>query len=298
VEAGSIVEGADAGSRQEGAERDRLRAHVHGLWASVAASWAEHAEYVDTRAAGVTAAMLERVRPQPGERVLELACGPGGAGLAAAPLVAPGGEVVLSDVASEMTAIAAARAAALGLRNVRAIDLDIEDIAQPDASYDVVLCREGLMFATDHARAAREIRRVLRTGGRAAIAVWGPRERNPWLGLVFEAVSAQIGRTVPPPGVPTPFSLSDRDQLEAIVRSAGFARVHVGELPTPLRAGSFEEWWARTSALAGPLANILAALPEPALAALQARLRETVASYTTARGIEIPGLTLIVSAER
>jgi ubiquinone/menaquinone biosynthesis C-methylase UbiE len=95
--------------------------------------------------------------------------------------VAPGGEVVLSDVAAEMTAIAAARAEARGLGNVRTRQLDLERIDEPDGSYDVVLCREGLMLVPDPARAAGEIRRVLRPGGRAALAVWGPRERNPWL---------------------------------------------------------------------------------------------------------------------
>ncbi len=297
MEAGSIVERPD-GRPQENGERDRLRTHLHGLWAGVAPSWSAHAAYVDERASGVTEAMLARTLPRPGERVLELACGPGGAGLAAAPRVAPGGEVVVSDVAPEMTAIAAARAAALGLANVRALDLDLEDIAQPEGSYDVVLCREGLMFATDSAQAAREILRVLRPGGRAAIAVWGPRERNPWLGLVFEAVSAQLGRPVPPPGVPTAFSLGAPGQLESLLAGAGFRGVEVAELPTPLRAGSFEEWWTRTSALAGPLAQILAALPEAVLSALEARLREAVAPYATPHGVEIPGVTLIASAAR
>jgi enediyne biosynthesis protein CalE5 len=201
-------------------------------------------------------------------------------------------------VAAEMTAIAAARAAAAGLDNVRTCELDIERIEQPDNSYDVVLCREGLMFATDHACAAREIRRVMRPGGRTAIAVWGPRERNPWLALVFTAVSEQIGAPVPPPGVPTPFSLGDPGKLEAVLVSAGLSGVRISELPTPLRAGSFEEWWARTSALAGPLAKILATLPEAAMQALQVRLRETVAPYTTPAGVEIPGVTLIASAGR
>ena len=148
--------------------------------------------------------MLDRTRPMPGERVLELACGPGGLGLAAAGRVAPGGAVVLSDVAAGMTAIASSRASALGLTNVSTCELDLEEIAQPDGSYDVVLCREGLMFATDPGRAAGEIRRVLRPGGRAAVAVWGPSAGNPWLGVVFEAVSAELGRPVPRPAFPGP----------------------------------------------------------------------------------------------
>src|SRR6476620_10715500 len=243
MEAGSIVERPD-GALQNERDRAALRAQLHGMWSAVAPSWGEHAEYVDARAAGVTAAMLDRSRPQPGERVLELACGPGGAGIAAAERVGPAGEVVLSDVASAMTAIAAARAAALGLANVSALDLDIESIDQPDDSYDVVLCREGLMFATDHAAAAREIVRVLRPGGRAAIAVWGPRERNPWLGLVFDAVSTELGIPTPPPGIPGPFSLSDDGRLGDMLADAGFADVSVAAQRTPYRAASAAEWWS------------------------------------------------------
>jgi cyclopropane fatty-acyl-phospholipid synthase-like methyltransferase len=93
------------------------------MWASVAPAWAEHADYADTRGADMTTKLLELSAPQPGERVLELACGPGGVGIAAARLVGPGGEVVLSDVVPEMTGIAAARAAALGLGNVRTLTL-------------------------------------------------------------------------------------------------------------------------------------------------------------------------------
>ena len=297
MEAGSIVERPD-GALARDSDRTALRATLHGLWAGVAPAWARHADYADARGAPVTAAMLEGARPQPGERVLELACGPGGAGLAAAHIVGPAGEVILSDVAAEMTAIAAARAGALGLAHVRSLELDIEEIAQPDASYDVVLCREGLMFVTDHAAGAREIARVLRPGGRAAIAVWAERERNPWLGLVFDAVSEQVGRPVPPPGVPTPFSLGDTERLRGLLTGAGLQDVRIDELPTPLHAGSFEEWWTRTSALAGPLAKILEGLPDQARQALVERLREAVAPYTTPAGVELPGVTLIASARR
>jgi ubiquinone/menaquinone biosynthesis C-methylase UbiE len=275
-----------------------VRTHVHAMWAAVADRWADHADDVDQRVAAVTAAMLDRVALRPGDRVLELACGPGGAGLAAAERLGPDGEVVLSDVVAEMVAIAAARAADRGLANVRTAVLDLEEIDQPDGAYDVVLCREGLMFAVDPGRAGREVHRVLRPGGRAAISVWGPRARNPWLGLVFDAVTAQTGLMVPPPGAPGPFSLGDGDRLAEILAAAGFVAVQVEELPVALAAPSFEAWWARTSSVAGPLATILAGLPPVVTAGLVERLRGAVEPYTTAAGLELPGLVLLASGHR
>jgi SAM-dependent methyltransferase len=275
-----------------------LRTHLHGMWAGVAGGWAEHADYVDARGEAATEKMLELSAPQPGERVIELACGPGGLGLAAAERVAPDGDVVLSDVAAEMTSIASARAEALGLTNVSTLQLDIEQIDQPDGSYDVVLCREGLMFATDPGRAASEIRRVMRPGGRVALAVWGPRERNPWLGAVLDSVSAQIGAPVPPPGIPGPFALSDAGELERLLSEAGLAEVAVSEFPLPMRVGSFDDWWQRTTALAGPLAQMLASMPDEAQRALRERAREAVAPYEIGDGLEFPGVTLLAGARR
>ena len=265
-----------------------LRSRLHGMWAAVADSWGKYADYADARGAAVTARMLAVSDPQPGERVLELACGPGGVGLAAAKLVGPRGEVVLSDLVTEMTSIAAARASSAGLGNVRTRNLALEDIDEPDGGFDVVLCREGLMFAVDPLRAGQEMRRVLRPGGRVAIAVWGPREENPWLNVVFETVGAQLGMPMPPPGVPGPFSLDSRTRLAGLLVDAGFTDVAVTELSSPLRDSTFDAWWTRTSALAGPLAARLASLPADATDALRARLREVVRPVRSTSGSGLP----------
>ena len=277
---------------------DALRAGLHGLWSAVAGGWAAHADYVDERAGELTAAMLAAADLRPGARVLELACGPGGLGLAAAHRVGPDGQVLVSDIAPEMVAIAAARAEEAGLANVAAKVLDLEHIAEPDAAQDAVLCREGLMFVPDPAAAAAEIARVLRPGGRAAIAVWGARERNPWLGVVLDAVTAHIGAPVPPPGVPGPFSLADPGGLRALLEGAGLTGVAVTDVAVPLRAGSFDEWWVRTVALAGPLAGILAAMGPDDRAAIRDRAQAAVPPYSTSAGLVLPGVSLLATAVR
>ena len=93
---------------------DPLRAGLREMWNSVADGWSEHADWADARGSAVTDTLLRLTAPRPGERVLELASGPGGGGIAAARLVGPEGEVVLSDVAPAMTAVAASRAQAAG----------------------------------------------------------------------------------------------------------------------------------------------------------------------------------------
>ncbi len=293
----SIIEQEDAPQPISALSPEDLRRRMRSMWSAVAPAWSEHADFLEARHADSTAQMLTLVSPQRGERVLDLACGPGGIGLAAAKLVAPG-EAVLSDVAAEMTAIAARRAADQGLDNVSTCVLDLQCIEQPADSYDVVLCREGLMFVSDPAAALRDVRRILRPGGRAAFAVWGPRERNPWMSLIFDAVAAQLGRPVPPPGVPGPFSLEDAGRVAHLMRDAGLQDVEVRDVPVPLQSASFEDWWSRTSALAGPLSQILAQMGGAAREALLADLRERTARYRVGDRLEFPGVTLLATGSR
>ncbi|HUR79055.1 MAG TPA: methyltransferase domain-containing protein [Acidimicrobiales bacterium] len=269
------------------------RQHVHGMWAAVADRWVQNADYVERRAGGINKALLDGAEIGPSDRVLELACGPGGLALAAAAVAS---EVVASDVALAMVEAAAARAIDAGVSNFTAKVLDLEAIAEPDSSFDAVLVREGLMFAVDPAAAVAEIARVLKPGGRAAASVWGPKADNPWLAIVLDSVAAQLGFEVPPPGMPGPFSLADGERFAGLFRDAGFTDVELTTAAAPLHADSLEEWWLRTSSLAGPVAGIIATLPSSVKGDLDQRVREAALPYLSADGIDFPGLTLVVTA--
>lgn len=277
---------------------DAVRTSIQQMWASLAPAWAAHADDLDARVAPINDRMLDAARLCPGERVLELACGPGGAGLAAAERIGPTGEAVLSDVVPEMAAIAEARAIARGLANVKVEVLDLEAIAQPDSSYDVVLCREGLMFALDPVRAVRESHRVLRPAGRVAVSVWASKDANPWLGLLLDAFADVTGRGIPGLEGPGPFALGDADRLRRLFAETGFGDVAVEAVAAPVRTPSFEAWWARNLTLGGPAVGSLNNLDAGTRDRVKEKVRASASAYETDGALVLPGLAFVLAGRR
>jgi len=154
------------------------------------------------------------------------------------------------------------------------------------------------MFALDPAQAANEITRVLRPGGRVALAVWGLRDRNPWLGVLADAVQEHIGSPVPPPGVPGPFSLGTDGALASTLAEAGLEQVVVEQVAVPTHDASFEDYWQLRTDLAGPLKRLLDGLSPQDRAEIQKTVRARLSPYHTSRGLEIPGLAYIGFARR
>lgn len=268
------------------------------MWNNVALAWEANAGFVDGHLAAATQTLLKAAGIRDGSAVLEVASGPGGAGLAAAEIVGPKGSVLLSDDAPEMVAAAARRTH--DRPNVAAAIFDQSAIDAEDDSFDAVISRHGLMFAEDTAATVREAVRVLRPGGGYGAMTWGPRTDNPWLGLLFDAVGDEFGVPFPPPTIRGPFALEDARELATALEQGGLTGVLVERVDTPMHAGSVEEWWDRVPKFAGPVAMALAAMEPEIRDAVAQRAMDSaaVAARRGSDGIVLDGAVLIASGRK
>jgi ubiquinone/menaquinone biosynthesis C-methylase UbiE len=241
--------------------------------------------------------MLDALELQPGHRVLELAAGAGDVGFLAAELIAPGGTLICSDQSEAMIALARERAQARGLTNVEFRVINAESIDLPLASLDGVLCRWGYMLMIDPAAALRETRRVLRPGGRVALAVWDGVEANPWYG-VSHAILVSRGLAEPVrTDEPGPFALGDRARLRELLEEAGFEEIELDSVDVVQEAADFDAWWELrldTSALTAAALEQAGAAQAQSVAAAVAK---ALAPFTDSAGaVAVPGRVLVAGA--
>ena len=184
------------------------------------------------------------VRPRPGERVLDLACGTGVVARTTAPLVGVEGHVGALDLRPGLLAVGAALPAPQGAA-IEWREGDALELPYADGSFELVLCQQGLQYLPDRPRALREMRRVLARGGRLGLAVWHGLERNEFMRRLCEA---ELGRLSPLglgfEDVAAPFLLGDAEELRRLVGAAGFSDVVVEERVLEARFASPETFVA------------------------------------------------------
>lgn len=203
----------------------------------------------------------------PGQAVLDVACGTGALTLAAAEFVGPQGRVAGLDVNPEMLAVARRKSADIDWRVGAA-----ERLPFADASFDAVVSQFGLMFFHDRPRALAEMRRVLKPGGRLAVAVCGALERSPGYRAFAALLDRLFGNAVGD-AFRAPFVLGDAAALGRVASAAGLAGATVEERNGTVRFRSIAELvaserdcvWTLGGILDGPQFDLLLRECETAL---------------------------------
>ena len=190
-------------------------------------------QYMSTRT-------VELAAPQPGETVIDVACGNGPGLLAASRAVGPSGRVIGIDFAMQMLEIAEERVRAAGADNVevRAGDMTALDIER--GSVDVVLCVLGVFFVDDMPGVLRSFWSLLRPGGRLAITVLGERFFAPMIDVFVDAVHAER------PGfdIVEPWRrIGDPATFRALAEEAGLIGFTLREDVDTLTLETSDDWW-------------------------------------------------------
>ncbi len=204
-------------------------------------------------------ALIERLQVEPGQRVLDVACGTGEPALTLARRW-PELEVEGVDAAEGMVKAAQAKAEREGLSNVRFRAMPAEHLAFADASFHRVICRFGVMLFQDPLQGLKEMHRVLMPGGRVAVAVWGSADSLPSFRWHHEVFRERLPEELHPP-LEKVASLSEPGALERLMEQAGFRKVEVESRQVEYRFDSFDYYWNTVEA-SQVLARRFQALPK------------------------------------
>lgn len=256
---------------------DLAAADYEALW---------HRQLADAQTALLAAAALRG-----GERVLDVACGTGLVSFAAARSVGPAGRVLGVDLSGAMVDAARERAVQREVRNAAFARMDAESLALPDASFDVALCALGLMYVPNPEQALREMRRVLRPGGRIVVAVWGERARCGWAPL-FEIVDAEVASEV----CPLFFRLGQRDVLARACAATSLVAVHEQRLATTLVYADADDACG-AAFVGGPVALAWSRFGAEVRERVRTRYLDAIGPWRDGHGYRVPGEFVVVAAQ-
>jgi ubiquinone/menaquinone biosynthesis C-methylase UbiE len=267
-------------------------------WDKDGAAWRRWNPTLDRWYGEVTRQMLDLARIQPGQRILDIAAGAGEPAVSAAERVGPGGYVLATDISERIVELALQVARERGLTQVETRAMDGELLDLPDASFDAVLCRLGLMYMPHPVAALREWRRALRPGGRVAIVVFSTPDRNSWGAMPASIIRRRAQLPPPDPGQPGPFSLGDTGVLEGVFRQAGFADPEVRAVPVPLRMASSAEYVRVAREAFGAFNAMMAHLLSEEREAVWNEVEGSLRRFESPAGFEVPGECLVGAATK
>jgi ubiquinone/menaquinone biosynthesis C-methylase UbiE len=272
---------------------------VIDAWSSAAPFWEKHREIIQQMFAPVTHALIEDGRIGSGHAVLDVATGPGEPALSVATVVGPEGKVIGIDPVPEMVAAARRATDHRVFKNTEFGVASADDLPFPAGTFDAVVSRFGVMFFPSAEHAVREMLRVLKPGGKLALAVWHLAERNPFFYVLSRIIERYVDSPTPAPDAPDTFRFASPGKLRQILGEAGAIAPSERILQFRIQALiSVEDFWTLRCDMSEKLRGRIAMLSGEQLAKVKRQSLEALREYSTDRGMSFPAQVLIVSATK
>ncbi len=276
------------------------RAPAYSDWqGATGEGWAANAGHYEAMLADVGTALLDHAGFAPGERVVEIGCGSGQFAQQIAAAVAPGGTVLGLDISPALVRLARQEVAEARTSNLDVMVADAQTAVPPEAPFDRLVSRFGVMFFANPAAAMVNLHAMLAPGGRLDFAVWAGIEGNPWAGATMEVARTHLGLPPRDPRAPGPFAFSDETYLRTLLTGAGFRAIRFTPWRGKVRFGGPGVSAAEAAGLAvagGTLAGPIQAASEETRAALLADLEARMRPYLTDAGVLLPASVHLVTA--
>lgn len=233
--------------------------------------------------------LLEMAGLQPGESVLETACGTGLITFRIAKAVGSDGEVVATDLSEGMIDLAKKEFGKRKQGNIVYQRMGAETLDFEDEQFDVALCGLGLMYIPDPVESLKEMHRILKPGGRAAIAIWGERRNCGWA-EIFPIVDKRVASDV----CPLFFQQGTGDTLNNSMTQAGFDEIEVDRFSVNLHFPS-DEIAIMAAFAGGPVALAYQKFDEQTRDEAHAEYLNSISEYRNESGYKIPGEFVVAS---
>jgi SAM-dependent methyltransferase len=277
----------------------RHNTEVITKWTESAHYWEKHRDIIRDMFAPVTRALINDAAITGHAVVLDVAMGPGEPALSIAHLVGSEGKVVGTDPVPEMVEAACRESDRRGLHNASFAVAFPESLPFPANCFDAVVSRFGVMFFASPVDSFREWLRVLKPGGRIAVAVWHLAERNPYHYVVAHVVERYVDSPPPAPDSPDAFRFATPGKLRAVLAEAGVTATTERMLRFSIQASiSVEDFWTLRSETSEKLRTKLAMLSKTQIAALKSEVIEALTAYASGGDVSFPAEVLIVSGRK
>jgi SAM-dependent methyltransferase len=268
-------------------------------WRESAPYWEKHAQTIRQMFAPLTRALIEEAGVRRGQKVLDVAGGPGEPSLTIAEAVGPSGSVMCTDAAAEMVAAAEVEARRRGLTNVEFRQCAADSLPFDGDSFDAAVSRLGAMFFTNMPEALREMLRVTRPGGALSFVVWGRSDLNPFFHVVTTVLSRHVEMPTAEDGAPGAFRFAEPGALTHVLGEAGATEVGERLLEFLIEAPiSPEEFWVMRSETSGTLREKLAGLSEGERLRVAQEVREAVVEFFPGGRMSFPARALVLTGKR
>ena len=268
-------------------------------WSKSAEYWERHAQTIGTMFAPITRALIEDAGIIEGDKVLDVAGGPGEPSLTIADVVGPTGSVICTDAVAEMVTAAKSEAHRREIKNISFEQCLGDSLPFEDNSFDAAVCRLGVMFFPDPLSGLREMLRVIKSEGSLSFAVWHESNLNPFSYIVTQVISHHV--TMPPadPDAPGAFRFAAPGKLAQILTQAGANRVRERLLKFHIEAPiSRDEFWEMRSGTSGTLREKLDAMPADLRLKIANEVKEAVAEFFPDERMSFPAQMLIVTGDK